>query len=193
MFPVETEWRLLTADAQEEGSGGIGPVVIDADNDERFSFEDAGNSKLIIDILAPELNQSEIFCHETHTLERELVASFALMTTRQYPMNAICVCVQGFCLVCCSPEINGYCNISQWPQTSVAFLLYNTLLERYTCAVCRCTPVVSSRYVLFTQTYMYVGTLYVCMYICSIASAGAYNNDSAVVVKHNTVVPLQMM
>ena len=129
MFPVETEWRLLTADAQEEGSGGIGPVVIDADNDERFSFEDAGNSKLIIDILAPELNQSEIFCHETHTLERELVASFALMTTRQYPMNAICVCVQGFCLVFCSPEINGYCNISLWPQTSVAFLLYNTLLE----------------------------------------------------------------
>lgn len=93
-FPVETEWRLLTADVMEEGSGGLGPVVIDAENDERFSFEDEGNSKLIIDILAPELNQSEIFCHETYTELQELVASFTLMTTREYPMNVICACFQ---------------------------------------------------------------------------------------------------
>lgn len=125
LLPVETEWRLLTADAQEEGSGGLGPVVIDADNDERFSFEETGNRKLIIDILAPELNQSEIFCHETHTPDRDLVASFTLMTTRKYP-----TCVQLQMLHIEQNSMSTAIELLLWSRQPMAFLLYNTLLER---------------------------------------------------------------
>lgn len=59
------------------------------DNDVRFSIEGFGGSRLIIDIFAPELNGSVIYCRER--LMGELIANFTLRSTRMYVYIAHCI------------------------------------------------------------------------------------------------------
>lgn len=70
----------------EDSSEGEPPeITIDPNVDIRFSIEGPGGSVLVIDIFAPELNGSVIYCRD-ETMG-DLVAFFTLMSTR---MSYIC-------------------------------------------------------------------------------------------------------
>ena len=69
------------------GAGGSGDDLppdfeIIPENDIRFSIEGSGGSVLIINLFAPELNGSVIYCRER--LMGELIANFTLRSTRTY-------------------------------------------------------------------------------------------------------------
>ena len=65
----------------EDSSEGEPPeITIDPNVDIRFSIEGQGGSVLVIDIFAPELNGSVIYCRDESM--GDLVAFFTLMSTR---------------------------------------------------------------------------------------------------------------
>ena len=82
-------------------------ITINSTIDPRFSIEGNGDSVLIINVFAPELNGSVVYCRDQDL--GDIVASFALMSTRMLKYTSLhsalcvllCVCVYASVLSVC--------------------------------------------------------------------------------------------
>lgn len=77
---ITPKWTLLTVENQE---AGLDPVVINPDNDTRFTFELEDPEELEIEVFTPELDGAIISCHETATDEMEVVGEWTLAIFRE--------------------------------------------------------------------------------------------------------------